>query len=55
MIDLIKYYNEKEDQDKQVIFVVNKKDLDQAYEIILALGYKEDKNKCRIGFPAYST
>ena len=44
LIDLIKYYNEKEDQDKQVIFVAKKEDLDQAYQTILSLGYKEDKN-----------
>lgn len=44
LIDLIKYYNEKEDQDKQVIFVAKKEDLERAYQTILSLGYKEDKN-----------
>ena len=44
LIDLIKYYNEKEDQDKHVIFVSSKEDLDQAYQTILSLGYTEEKN-----------
>ena len=47
LIDLIKYYNEKEDKGKEVIFVTNKKDLDQAYKTILSLGYTEENNSIK--------
>ena len=44
LISLIRYYNGKEDEGKQIIFVTNKDDLDKAYQTILSLGYTEEKN-----------